>query len=105
MATQARRLELHNKFIEILGSRNVYFQAPPNKNIKYPCIIYHTSIGRSFRADNINYLFTDSYDVTVMDTDPDSQLPDKVLKAFPMIRKEKPYPVDGVYHSPFVLYY
>lgn len=105
MASLAHRLELHNKLVEVLGSRNVYFQAPENGKLHYPCIIYHTSIGRSFRADNMNYLFTDSYDVTVMDTDPDSQIPDRLLKAFPMIRKEKPYPADGIYHNPFVLYY
>lgn len=105
MATMDRRIELHNKLVEILGSRNVYFQPPENIKLKYPCIVYHTSIGRSFNADNLTYLFTDSYDVTVMDSDPDSQIPDKVLRSFQMIRKEKPYPADGIYHSPFVLYY
>ena len=105
MANQARRIELHNKLVEILGSRNVYFQPPESIKMSYPCIVYHKSIGRSFNADNMTYIFTDSYDVTIMDKDPDSPLPDKLLKSFQMIRREKPYPADGVYHSPFVLYF
>lgn len=105
MATLAHRTKLHEQLVKVLGSRNVYFQPPESIKLKYPCIIYHTSIGRSFNADNNAYIFTDSYDVTVIDSDPDSQIPDRVLRSFSMIRKEKPYNADGLYHSPFVLYF
>ena len=105
MATQAHRLKLHEELCELLGSRYVYFNPDTNVQMKFPCIIYSTSIGRSLNADNTNYLFTDSYDVIVVDEDPDSQIPDKILKHFQMIRRGMPYKADGLNHSPFVLYY
>ena len=105
MATQDRRLRLHNELVELLGSNHVYFQEPGKERMHYPCIIYHTSIGRSVNADNKVYIYTDSYDVLVIDEDPDSEIPDKVLKHFSMIRKERPYMADGLHHTPFVLFY
>ena len=35
-----RRNELHEKFCDLLGSRNVYFQPPESVRLVYPCIIY-----------------------------------------------------------------
>lgn len=106
MATEARRQRLHNELVEVVGSGgHVYFQEPGKEKMKYPCIIYHTSIGRSVNADNKVYIFTDSYDVTVIDKNPDSQIPDRLLHHFPMIRRSKPYIADGLHHTPFVLYY
>lgn len=105
MATLEHRVELHNKLVEILGSQNVYFQPPSSLVMKYPCIVYHKSIGRSFNADNATYLYTDSYDVTVLDKNPDSQIPDKLIYSFEMIRRQNPSVRDGIYHTPFVLYY
>ena len=105
MATQAHRIELHEKLCDVLGSRNVYFSPPESIKLKFPCIVYHTSIGRSFNADNKPYLFTDSYDVQVIDADPDSQIPDKLMKTFSMIRKGNSFVNDNLLHSSFVLYY
>lgn len=105
MATVDRRIELHNKLVEILGSKNVYFQPPSNIKLKYPCIIYHYGIGRSFHADNKNYVYIDAYEVKVIDSDPDSQLPFKLLDSFEMIRRERPYASDGLYHNQFILFY
>lgn len=105
MATKAHRYELHEKLCEILGSRNVYFQPPSNSSIKYPCIVYHQDVGRNFHADNTSYLFVDSYQVTVIDKDPDTQIPDKLQKSFPMIRRSGPYRSDNLNHYPFLLYY
>lgn len=105
MATLDQRLKLHEELCELLGSRNVYFNPPENIKMKFPCIIYNRSVGRTLSADNMNYIFKDSYDVTVVDEDPDSQIPDKVLLHFPMIRRGTPFVADNLYHNMFVLYY
>lgn len=105
MATQAHRIKLHEELCEILGTRHVYFNPDTNVRMKFPCIIYNTSVGRAHNADNQNYLFCDSYNVTVVDQDPDSQIPDAVLKHFRKIRRGSPFIADGLHHSPFVLYY
>ena len=36
----SRLLNLHDEFIQILGTQNVYFQPPASTKLKYPCIIY-----------------------------------------------------------------
>lgn len=105
MASTDRRIKLHNKLVEVLGSRNVYFQPPSKEKLKFPCIIYHKSIGRNFNADNKTYIFVDSYDIKVIDSDPDSELPYKMMDSFERIRRERPYSADGLYHYPFVLYF
>lgn len=103
MAKRDRRWELNSKLKDICP--NVYFQPPSNKTIKYPCIIYHEDVGRGINADNLNYLYTDGYSVTVIDKDPDSELPDMLMRAFPMIRRSGPYRADNLNHYPFTLYY
>lgn len=105
MATQARRIELHEELCKVLGSRNVYFSPPESIKLKFPCIVYHLSVGRSFNANNKPYMITDSYDVQVIDADPDSQIPDKLMNGFDMIRKDRVFTQDNLLHSSFVLYY
>lgn len=105
MMNPDRRLELHEKLCDILGSRNVYFQPPNNIHMKYPCIVYHEDVGRTYHADNKNYMVTDSYMVTVIDKNPDSVIPGKLMDAFPMIRKNGPYRADNLNHYPHTLYY
>ena len=72
---EAKRIELHTKLEFLLGSKNVYFQPPDNLKIKYPCILYYKSRPRHFKADDKNYLTRQGYTVTVVDYDPDSQIP------------------------------
>lgn len=80
MKTKMTREELHEVFVNILGSRNVYFQPPESLKIKYPCIIYERSDIRTVKADNDDYLVRNRYTVTVIDADPDSKLPYEILK-------------------------
>ena len=77
------RLKLHEQLVEILGSRNVYFQPPANRKIEYPCIKYElANIGETF-ADNLLYWSKKRYRVTIIDTNPDSLIPDK-LSSLPL---------------------
>lgn len=99
------RLTLHEKLCEILGSRFVYFQPPASVRLSYPCIIYNLARPDLKRADNKIYLKTKCYDVTVIDKNPDSELPDKVLDSFEMISEDRHFFSDNLNHTVFVLYY
>ena len=105
MGTQARRLKLHEQLCEILGSRNVYYQPPASIKINYPCIVYARNTTRKFNADNRKYLSKDSYDVTFICKDPDSDVADAIEDAFPMIRRQTRYTAEGLYHDPYYLYF
>lgn len=104
------RLELHDELIDVLGTKGekisrVYFQAPEAPKMEYPCIRYSLAGIDAKRADNMLYKGTKRYELIVIDPDPDSEIPDKILARFPMCSMDKPYPAEGLYHTPFTLYY
>lgn len=94
------RLDLSKVLHEVLGNNNVYFQPPPSKILHIPCIVYERArINTSF-ADNKPYKLTDSYQVTYIDTDPDSDIPRK-LANLPRCVFERPYVNDNKYYNVF----
>src|SRR4051812_48153219 len=72
----APRLELHSLLSEIAD--HVYFQAPSNTQMQYPCILYEWDSEEKEFANNKGYLHTKRYQVTVVDQSPDSALADLV---------------------------
>lgn len=98
----AQRLELQSLLESI--TENVYFQPPTNISIQYPCIIYEQDGTKSERADNRLYRHTKRYQVTVVDRDPDSALPDKVIE-LPMCEFNRFYTADNLNHSVFTLFF
>lgn len=74
------RLDLQTKLETLLGSANVYFQPPPGFMLSYPCIIFSRSNIRTKFADNLPYLHRKQYTITVIDANPDSEIPDRVSK-------------------------
>lgn len=101
----ARRPNLHEELCKILGSRNVYFQPPQNLNMSYPCIRYSPIEPHQGYADDRNYCKTGGYDGIVIDYDPESDIPGKILEHFPMCKLGRPYVADNLNHFPFTLYY
>lgn len=100
----ASRLELHEELCTKLGSRNVYFQPPESVKMNYPAIRYKLSrIKIGFANDKI-YSKKKSYDVTVIDKNPDSTIPDEMLE-FPYCNFDRFYTADGLNHWAFTLYY
>lgn len=73
------RLKLHEVFVNILGSENCYYCPPNGMQMEYPCIIYKPSLLGTNFADNIRYIKRNRYDITIVDRDPDSELPNKLL--------------------------
>lgn len=99
------RLELQTELEDLLGSRNVYFQAPPNIKMSYPCIRYASSGLDTKRANDQLYVYTKRYDGIIIDPNPDSEIAITILAHFPMCSLSSSYVADNLYHFPFTLYY
>ena len=72
------RIQLQRLLEKILGTRNVYFQPPESLKLKYPCIVYSKSNEDVRFADDTKYLKKDVYDITIIDRNPDSEIPDAI---------------------------
>ena len=101
----ASRLELHEELCEILGSRNVYFQAPSSVKMQYDAIRYELSDKDLKRANNKIYQNTNQYSGVVITRDPDTTIPNEILSHFEMCSFGRPYTADNLNHYPFTLYY
>jgi hypothetical protein len=101
----ASRLDLHDELCEILGTENVYFQPPASVMMDYPCIRYSYTRSDQKYANNHTYLITPGYEGVVIDTNPDSDIPEKLLERFSMCSLGNPYVADNLNHFPFTLYY
>jgi len=101
----ASRLELHEKFCEVLGSRNVYFQTPESVKMSYDAIRYQLGGKDLKRANNKIYNYTNRYEGVVITRDPDTTIPDKLLAHFEMCSFGRPYTADNLNHYPFTIYY
>lgn len=98
----APRLELQS-LLEGLTER-VYFQPPTNITMSYPCIIYGLDGDRTKRANNRLYSRTKRYQVMVIDRNPDSELPDKVIE-LPLCKFDRFYTADNLNHTVFTLFF
>ena len=101
----ASRLELHEELCTILGSRNVYFQAPSSVKMQYDAIRYELSDKDLKRANDKIYQKTNQYSGVVITRDPDTTIPDEILSHFKMCSFGRPYTSDNLNHYPFTLYY
>lgn len=99
------RVNLQIELESVLGSRNVYFQPPETLKIKYPAIVYELSDIDTKKADNGVYLKDRLYKVTLIHSDPDNDLVDKLLDHFLYITLDRPYKANNLYHYVFDLYY
>ena len=100
----APRLQLQTKLKDILGASNVYFQPPPTIQLSYPCIIYQRDDIRTEFADDKPYKNKTRYKVTVIDKDPDSLVPSKLL-GLPLCVYNRFYTADNLNHDVFTLYF
>lgn len=99
-----QRLSLHQILKTILGSNNVYFQPPATVNLNYPCIVYRRSDIDTAFADDSPYITNKQYQVTIIDPNPDSLIPDKVGQ----LRKcvfDRHFTAANLNHDVYNLYY
>jgi len=83
---------------------HVYFQPPTGLTMQYPCIVYNWDFEDAQFAGNKPYRRDKRYQVTVIDGDPDSLIPDKVgdLPKSAFIRS---FVADKLNHYVFSVYY
>lgn len=101
----ASRLELHEEFVNILGSRNVYYRPPASVSMKYDAIRYDLSGKNLKRANDKVYQAMNCYEGVLITRDPDSPISDRILNHFQMCSLGKPYIADNLNHFPFTIYY
>ena len=99
------RLDLHEELCRVLGTRNVYFQKPSSVSMQYPCVRYGKGSPHTTKANNRLYGYTECYEGVVIDQDPDSDIPKKLIEHFQMCSLGNSYPAEGLNHTPFTLYY
>lgn len=100
----ASRPNLQTELEELLGSKNVYYQPPASVQMKYPAIVYSRKDIENTFADNLVYNQSHSYEVIVIDQDPDSVFVEKISK-LPTCRFDRHYTADNLNHDVFTLYY
>ena len=83
---------------------NVYFQPPANITMQYPCIVYDRDGSSVQHADDRPYRRTKRYQVTVIDRNPDSDLPDKV-EELPTSRFDRFFAAGDLNHYVFNLFF
>lgn len=99
------RLQLHDLLEAALPvGGKVYFQPPDNVTMTFPCIVYKRDFEDVKYADNVLYQDTKRYQVTVIDEDPDSDIPDKVRK-LPLTSFQRFFVVDQLNHDVFNVYF
>lgn len=99
------RLELQKILEEILGSEEVYFQAPESTRMSYPSIVYSLNDINDKYANNKSYKRDYNYTVTLMHEDPDNDIVDKLLDRFDYISLSRVFAIQGLNNYVFSLYY
>lgn len=100
----ASRIQLQAELEGILGSRNVYYQPPASVKMSYPAIVYSRNDIRNDFANNDVYAQNRSYEVIIIDKNPDSEIVDKISQ-LPMCRFDRHYTSDNLNHDVFTIFY
>lgn len=101
----ASRLELHEEFCTLLGTRNVYFQPPESEKMKYDAIVYKLEDITSRHANNKNYTNRKRYEVTLITRNPDNTVIDSILEHFSCCIYNRSFTSDYLHHHIFYIYY
>lgn len=98
------RLDIQDRLEGLDPKLHVYYQPPESVRIKYPAVVYKLNdIGQRFADDN-TYNKDRSYMLTLIHTDPDNELIEKLLLSFNKIRFDRTYTSDNLYHYIYILY-
>ena len=103
------RITLDEKLAHILnltepdGDRHTYFNPPPSVRMRFPAIKYSLNrINRKF-ASNGAYRTVPSYEVILIDENPDSEYVEKILQ-IPYCSFDRHYIADNLNHWSFTIY-
>lgn len=82
----------------------VYFQPPEGFAMTYPCIVYTEAYSKTQFADNFPYGYTPRYQLTVIDENPDSEIPIKV-RQLPMTAFVRSFTTANLNHKIYNTYF
>lgn len=99
---QVRRSQLHDVLLTFCD--HVYFQPPVNVALEYPCIVYNRDFAETKFADNAPYDIVYRYLVTVIDRNPESDIPAKVA-AMPMATFNRFFTTDDLNHDVYQVFF
>lgn len=99
-----QRADLHELLVDISGVAKVYFQPPETINLEYPCIIYKRDSALTRHGDNQPYNRYQRYQVTVIDRNPDSEIPSGVAQ-LPSCEFNRFFTADDLNHDVFTLFF
>lgn len=88
----------------VLGSDHVYFQAPPNTGMQYPCIVYNFVRPYVRHANNKPYIVTGYWEIQHMYKSVKNDLKETMLFVAPYIAFDRRLKKDGVYNDYYTLY-
>lgn len=97
-----RRLDLHHILVAI--TPKVYFQPPADTQMEFPCIVYQRDFAETKFAGNRPYSYTQRYQVTLIDPNPDSDILAEIV-ALPLCLFDRYFATSGLNHDVFVLYF
>lgn len=97
------RLELQS-LLEDLGGVSVYFQPPPEVQMSYPAIVYNRDYLTTQFADNFPYASMLRYQITLIDSNPDSPLNSKLM-ALPLMKYIRHYTSANLNHDIYDVYF
>lgn len=101
---------LHDILCEVIGApfpdgeSHVYFSPPDGMQLRYPCMIYNYSNDLDDFADNIHYRSSRRYSVTIIDEDPDSKIPKRLVQ-LPYCSSDRNFDTEGLSHFVYTLFY
>lgn len=106
-----RRSEFSDILCEIInikdpvdGDDHIYFQPPASVRMKYPAIRYELKGYDKVYADDGAYRLLPSYEVTLIDKNPESEYVMKILN-LPYCQFDRAYPADNLNHFVFTIYH
>lgn len=99
-----KRLELHEKLVDVLGSRYVYYQPPSTVKMEYPCIVYRRDGSDIKRGNNSVYNHRKRYHITYISRSSNEDVTD-ALEHMLYCRFSDKLVIDNLYHSYLSLYY
>ena len=99
------RLDLDSELRDFINSENVYFQPPESIKMNYPCIVYKRYSGNTIYANNMPYGYTQAYEVTIIDKNPDSDLVKRMPTRFPMSQYSRHFAFENLNHDVFIVFY
>lgn len=108
MDLEQRRLDLDALLRTLMpegAEENVYFQPPENLTMEYPCIRYNIGFAESSFADNNPHRYTERFQITIIDEDPDTTIRQRLVETLPMCSFNRWYPADDLNHYVYNVFF